>query len=43
MRNAITPPQKIKEEELHFEMQDKEYLRYYHKNLEEYFEKELHP
>ena len=40
-KNAIIPPQRIKEEELHFEMQEKGYLRFSNKNLEEHFENEL--
>ena len=39
----ITPPQQTREKELHFEMQDKEYLSSSNKNLEEHFENELNP
>ena len=35
-KNAIIPPQRIKEEQLHIEMQEKGYLRFSNKNLEEH-------
>ena len=40
-KNVIIPPQRIKEEQLHIEMQEKGYLRFSNKNLEEHFENEL--
>ena len=43
IKNEITPPQKIREKGLKFEMQDEEYLSYSEKNLDEHFEKELNP
>ena len=43
IKNDITPPQKIREKELHFGMQDEEYLSSSEKNLDENFEKKLHP
>ena len=35
-KNAIIPPQRIKEEQMHLEMQEKGYLRFSNKNLEEH-------
>ena len=43
INNDITPPEKIKEKELHFGMQDEECLSSFEKNLNEHFEKELNP
>ena len=43
VKHDIRPPQKIGEKELHFGMQDEEYLSTYEKNLNEHFEKELDP
>ena len=43
VKNDITPPQKIKEKGLNFEMQDEEYLSSSEKSLDEHFEKELNP
>ena len=40
VKNDITPSQNIREKELHFKMQDGEYLRS-NKNLDEDFEDEL--
>ena len=41
VKNDITPSQKIRYKELHFGMQDEEYLSSSEKNLDEHFEKEL--
>ena len=38
-----TPFEKIRENELHFEMQKEEYLSSSNKNLDEHFENELNP
>ena len=43
VKNDITPPQKIRLKELHFKMEDEEYLSSSEKNLDEHFEKELNP
>ena len=43
VKHDIRPPQKIMYKELHFEMQDEEYLTSSEKNLDEHFEKELNP
>ena len=43
VKSDITPPRKIREKGLNFEMQDEEYLRPSEKNLDEHFEKELNP
>ena len=43
IENDIIPPQMIRLKELHFEMQDKEYLSSSEKNLEERFKNELNP
>ena len=43
MKNDIGPPQMIWYKELHFGMQDEEYLSSFEKNLDEHFEKELNP
>ena len=42
IKNDITPPENIREKELHF-VQDEESLRSFGKNLDEHFEKELNP
>ena len=41
-KNAIIPPQRIKEEQLRIEMQEKGYLRFSNKNPEETIVNELH-
>ena len=43
MKNDIAPPQMIRQKELHFRMQEEEYLSSSEKNLNEHFEKELNP
>ena len=43
IKNDITPPQMIRWKELHFGMQDEEYLSSSEKNLDEHLEKELNP
>ena len=43
IKNDITPPQKIREKELHFGMQNEENLISFENNLDEHFKKELNP
>ena len=43
VKSDITPPQKIRYKELHFGMQDEEYLSSSEKNIDEHLEKELNP
>ena len=43
VKNDITPPQKMRQKEVHFGMQDEEYLSSSNKYLEEHFENELNP
>ena len=39
----ITPPENIRQKELHSELHEEEYLNFSEKNLDECFEKELNP